>query len=110
MNRFSDTGITNLRLNTLLYTAGGLDKASVLFEYLFKNTDSLTEKNKVLFIFLEDNIRRNDLNTINRFINDDAINDLHKSLLKSCLLMVENLQGVSTERILTIYAKRKLLK
>jgi hypothetical protein len=77
---------------------GSLDAGYVLFDYLFTVEQTMKEKNKVLLLFLQDHVARNNVNLINRILLDNAFKDLHASLLKSALIMTEHLAGVEKGR------------
>lgn len=105
----------NISTNTSLFissikgqttTSSNFDPVRVLFEYLFSSEDSLKLRNKFLFQFLAQHIETKEIDVINQFINDDAIIDLHVSLLKSTLLMIENLEGVPNGKIKQIYSSK----
>lgn len=109
--RYYNTISTNATLSTShikeqTTTSSNSDRIRVLFEYLFSTEDSLKSRNKFLFLFLAQHIETGKTDVINQFINDDAIIDLHISLLKSTLLMVENLEGVSNNKIKQIYSSK----
>jgi hypothetical protein len=78
----------------------------VLFDYLFTTSDSLKERNKKVFMFIDSNLRADKLTIVQDFINDPAIKDLHVSLLKSALLMTENIEGISAESLSVVYKKK----
>lgn len=72
-----------------------LDVIRVLFEYLFTTEHSLKEQNKYLYLFLQSYIEQNNIELINRLLSDNALNDLHPSLIKSILIMTERIEGVN---------------
>ena len=76
-----------------------LDSVRVLFEYLFTTEHSLKSQNKYLILFIQHYILDNKSATIKRFFLDNAIEDLDASLLKSALLITENIPELSESRL-----------
>jgi hypothetical protein len=76
-----------------------LDKVRVLFEYLFTTSDTLKSQNKYLILFIQHYIQENKIETINRFLLDNAISDLDVSLLKSTLLITDNVKELAESRL-----------
>jgi hypothetical protein len=65
-----------------------------LFDYIF-SSDNLREKNKKVFLFLDKYY--NNKEVIRRFLTDSALNDVDASILKSALVMVNNISGLDKE-------------
>jgi hypothetical protein len=76
-----------------------LDSVRLLFEYLFTTDDSLKLQNKYLILFIQYYIGMDNKEIINRFFLDNAIDDLDVSLLKSALLMTENIPVLEEARL-----------
>lgn len=91
----------NLNLDNLSYDDtdidDNLDQVRVVYEYLFVSTQSLKQKNKYLLKFIHDLVQVNS-ESVNRFLKDDAINDLDISLLKSILIMTNNVELLTESR------------
>ncbi len=103
-NFFISASATNLASITPQFKSSGkknLNNVRVIYEYLFSSEDTLKEKNKYLILFLQHHIQNNDLDILNKFLSDCAIKDLHASLLKSSLIMIENVEGLNELYILT---------
>ncbi|EKT3958621.1 hypothetical protein AAIP55_002393 [Flavobacterium psychrophilum] len=85
-----------------------LDSVRVLFEYLFTTEQSLKLQNKYLILFIHHYIQENKKEIINNFFLDNAIEDLDISLLKSALLITENLPELSESRLIvnSIFEKK----
>lgn len=94
-NSFAISTITNLNVNDLsTFESTGIDNfdaLTVLFEYLFTTEASLKDQNKYLFLFLQHYIEQHDVELINKLLSENALNDLHPSLLKSILIMTERI-------------------
>ena len=101
-NSFAISTMTDLNVNDLhTFESTGnqnLDVIRILFEYLFTTEDSLKEQNKYLFLFLQSYIQQNNTEILNRLLSDNALSDLHPSLLKSILIMTEHLEDVNNNR------------
>lgn len=91
----------NLNLDNLSFDDNviedNLDQVRVVYEYLFVSTQSLKQKNKYLLKFIHDLIPVNSA-TIDRFLKDEAIIDLDISLLKSILIMTNNVECLVESR------------
>lgn len=83
--------IDSLNYPTQLSTSTENDNIFELFGYLFSHTDSLIEKNKFLILYLQDLIVNNNLDWVKAIISDSAFEDLHPSLLKSALIITDNI-------------------
>ena len=96
-NIFFVSSTTNLTSESLVQTTGkkGFDSVRIIYEYLFSSEDSLKDKNKYLFLFLQHHIKENNIDIVGRFLNDSAIKELHPSLLKSALIMTDNVLEVN---------------
>jgi hypothetical protein len=57
-----------------------------LYNYFSESTDSLTKKNKAMFLFIENQKH----SIVNELINDSRLATLHISLLQSALLMTQS--------------------
>ncbi|MBS1601162.1 MAG: hypothetical protein JST42_00745 [Bacteroidetes bacterium] len=66
----------------------------MLFEYFFTTADSLKEQNKLFFIFLQYAVNNNGHELVQRILSDDALKDIHPSLIKSALIMTEHVPGL----------------
>nr|WP_315209068.1 hypothetical protein [uncultured Flavobacterium sp.] len=107
-NFFISASSTNLASITPQFKSSGkknFDNIRIIYEYLFSSEDSLKEKNKYLILFLQHHIQNDAINIVNKFLSDCAIRDLHASLLKSSLIMIQNVDElnelyISTEELL----------
>lgn len=68
---------------------------SYVFNYLFSSDDSLIEKNKKFILHLKRLIDENDKSALNDILSQDALKDLHPSLLKSALIITEKTPGIN---------------
>jgi hypothetical protein len=86
------------------------DPVSVVFEYLFNTDNSLKDQNKFVFLFLQRQISNNKIDIVhNLFSEKSALSDLHPSLLKSMLIMSENIPALaqSRENVESIYSNKR---
>jgi len=74
-----------------------------LYDYFLATGDKLKDQNKELFLFLDSNLRAGKLDVVNNFVNNPAIKALHVSLVKSALIMTENLENINTDFLNTVY-------
>jgi hypothetical protein len=95
------TTLATLQVGNLNYTftsTQNMDMVRVLYEYLFTTDQSMKEKNKFLLLFLQGYIQENNVELIKRILSENALKDLHPSLIKSALIMTEHLQGIEASR------------
>lgn len=83
-----------------------IDVVRILYDHIFSSEDSMKDKNKFLMLYLQHYITADDTNLINRVLSDTAITDLHPSLLKSMLIMTENVNGVNREKVIQLLADK----
>lgn len=81
---------------------GSLDAVRVLFEYLFSSNQTMKEKNKYVILFLQHHINKNNTKILIKLLSDQALRDCHPSILKSILIMTENVQGLEEYRLKTV--------
>lgn len=81
---FEDTGVHNI------------DVGRIFFEYLFCQEDSLKNKNKFIFLFLQTCIAQKNIDVLSRILGDPAMSDLHPSLIKSALIMARGVSGIES--------------
>jgi hypothetical protein len=81
-----------------------------VFTYLFVSEDNLTEKNLFLFEFIEGRLLDGEIEKVNDFINHTAIIDLHRSLLKTAIILVENIDDsrLSISKINDVYNSKRV--
>jgi hypothetical protein len=109
-NFYTTSSFEHLNINNLsdgmIVCDENLDSVSVLFEYLFTTEQNLKSQNKYLILFLQHYINE-DIEIVKKFFLDDAIEDLHISLLKSALLISENIAELeeSRARLSSIFEK-----
>ena len=72
------------------------NKLTFLFDRIFSSDEKMRSKNKFLLIFLQSLIQTKEISLLNRFLNDDALNDFHPSLLKSSLIITQNIKGLDS--------------
>jgi hypothetical protein len=82
---------------------GKLDAVRVLFEYIFTSPHSMKQKNKYVFLFLDHHIKINNVKLLNRYLSDNALRDCHPSILKSTLIMTENVPGIEESRAKVVH-------
>ena len=75
------------------------DTLTVIFSYIFSSDDTMRVKNRTLLKFIQSLIKNNEIQTLNRFLSDNALFDFHASLLKSTLIICNNLKGVNKESL-----------
>ena len=86
--------------NNKTFEDENLDKVRVLFEYLFAKEDNIVKQNKFLILFLQNYIKENQLEIVKRFLVETvAIKDLDISLIKSALLITDNIEYFSISRL-----------
>ncbi len=85
-----------------------LDIVRVLFEYLFTTSQSLKSQNKYFLLYLQHHISEKNFEIINRVFTDGAMSDLNISLLKSAIIITENIVEVdeSRQKISTIFEQK----
>jgi hypothetical protein len=71
------------------------DVIQTLFEYLNSTSNSLKDKNIYIMLFLNEYIKRHDIELLNKFLYDSRIKELKPSLLKSILIMIENVSELN---------------
>lgn len=104
----SEMSLPNLE-NNIISSNQELDKVWLLFEYFFTTDCSLKDQNKHLILFIQHHIQENDFTTLNRLFQDDGINDLHVSLLKSASIFTSNIENLRNEKEkLDLLVKEKL--
>lgn len=74
------------------------DTLTILFEQIFSTNKMMKEKNKLLIITLHQLIQDKKIEEIRRFLCSDALFDLHPSLLKSSLIITENISELAEPR------------
>lgn len=102
---YATSSFDNLNLENLtdcIESDGNLDAVNVLFEYIFTTEQNLKSQNKYLILFLQ-NYLNQDIEVVKSFLLDDALEDLHVSLLKSVLIVTENVEEL-------VEIRSKLLK
>src|SRR5688572_18399526 len=101
-NIFATATTSNLYVGELnkVTTTGkqNLDKVRAVVEYLFTTPNSMKEQNKYLLLFLQTLIQENNKADLKRFLSDEALAELHPSLLKSILIMIENVSDLEQSR------------
>lgn len=109
-NNSVTTSTSALKLGTPTLATGmrNLDHVRLFFESFFTATTSLKDQNKFLFLFLHEYVTQNNTDTINKILSDNAFKDLHPSLLKSALIITENVPGVeqSREKVMSIFNEK----
>lgn len=75
-----------------------MDLIRAIYEYLFTADQTMKEKNKFLLLFLQSCIQDSDIELINRILSENALKDLHPSLIKSALIMTEHVTGTEASR------------
>ena len=99
---YKTTGIDNYNISNITDNITGEqknDKIRILFEYLFTTNDDLIKQNKFLILTLLNYINQNSLEIVKSFLNDSSINDIHISLIKSSLLITDNIEVLLNSRI-----------
>ncbi|RFM36035.1 hypothetical protein [Chitinophaga silvisoli] len=81
-NPIQDSGIRNI------------DEVRIFFECLFNQEDSLKNKNKFVFLFLQTCIAQKKTDILARILEEPAMADLHPSLIKSALIMTDGLSEI----------------
>ncbi len=96
----STTSSLQIRDLSSVTTTGtqNLDMVRVLFEYLFTTKHTLKDQNKSLMLYLQEYVNKNNTETINRILSDNAVIDLDPSLLKSMLILTEHVAGSEQSR------------
>lgn len=95
----SDTIFTSTdNINASSISNQSLDKVRVLFEYFFTTTCSMKDQNKYLILFIQYHVQNNELEILNRLFSDNAIKDLHVSLIKSASIFTSNIDELKDVR------------
>lgn len=101
MNRNNGFGLAtmnNLKVCPEWYgKTGTSSKVTIFFSRIFGKDESMIDKNEFVFLFLQNEISKNNMAIINRILSDtSAIVDLKPSIIKSILIMTKNLAGVDS--------------
>lgn len=104
----SASGTINTNNIDKTYVAGDQKlNARILFEHIFSADKTLEQKNKIVFLFINAMLNNKDFVTIEQLVNDEAIFELHPSLLKSMLIMVEGLgDNISLNKLNLAFKKQ----
>lgn len=89
-----------------------LDSVRVLYEYLFNAKASMKDKNKLVFLTMQNYVQEREFKIISDFFLDAALRDLHPSYIKSALIMTEAVDhevARARKRAIRIF-KEKILK
>lgn len=76
------------------------------FDYYCVSSDSLVDRNKTMMLFLQKGIENHQYDILDKFINDDRVENLHLSLLKSILIMVENCKEISSAKVSKVFKQK----
>jgi len=98
-NGFGLATMNKLKVDAAFYgKIGKPSKVTIFFERIFAKEESMIDKNEFVFLFLQNEISKNNMEIINGILSDtSAIGDLKPSLIKSILIMTKNVDGVDSK-------------
>lgn len=97
------------RIGESEFIGQSLDPVDVLYSYLFRNEETLKDRNKFLILFLQGHISASNWDVVKKTLTQSTtFYELHISFLKAMLLMTEKVTEVAEakDKVLEIYHQR----